>query len=63
MKLMNYIITSRDNRILIIFYEDNYLLKIRVDIFVDGMVLMSRHCFKIIQRRGPVGTWTKQNWP
>lgn len=33
---MNYIITSRDNGIVIIVYKDDYLLKICVQTFVEG---------------------------
>lgn len=35
-KLMNSIITSRDNGIVIIFYKDDYLLKTHIEMFVEG---------------------------
>lgn len=52
MKLLNCLITSGDNGIVIIFYKDTYLLKIHVDILWIEMILMSRNCFQIIWRKG-----------
>lgn len=40
--VMNYVITSRDDGIVIIFYKGNYILKIPVEVFVNEMKLMFR---------------------
>lgn len=39
---MNYVITSRVDGIVIIFYKGNYILKIPVEVFVNEMKLMFR---------------------
>lgn len=52
---MNYIITSRDNGIVIIFYKDDYLLKIRVQTFVEGNDTGCQELFQNNPEEGKVG--------
>lgn len=52
---MNYIITSRDNGIVIIVYKDDYLLKICVQTFVEGNDTGCQELFQNNPEEGKVG--------
>lgn len=54
MKLMNYKIISQDNGILIIFLKNDYLLKIGVEIFVEGNDADLQELFQNNQEEGKV---------